>query len=59
MVSVADQPGTSTDRTSAGGGVLGMRSNVMWDTFDDVSVDRSSSLADVGRQSEVKLKMIR
>lgn len=36
-----------------------MRSNVTWDTFDDVRVDRSSSLVDVGRQSEVKLKTIR
>ena len=60
MVSIADQPGTSTAKTSVVVCVVSlMRLNVTWETFEDVRVDKSSSLTGVGRQIEVKVNVIR
>lgn len=60
VVSIVDQPGTSTAMTSVVVCVVSrMRLNVMWDRFEDVRVERRSSLADVGRQIEVRVNAIR
>lgn len=60
VVSVVDQPGTSTDKAFSSGCVVSrITLNVTWDIVEEVRDDRRSSLVGVGRQSEVTVNAIR